>query len=49
MLVVVQVVASMNKGDVVLVKASRSEKLEELAELITQAWSKRIEEMADTE
>ena len=42
-------VASMNKGDVVLVKASRSEKLEELAELITQAWSKRIEEMADTE
>ena len=42
-------VASMNKGDVVLVKASRSEKLEELAELITQAWSKRIQEMADSE
>ena len=39
----------MNKGDVVLVKASRSEKLEELAVSITQAWSKRIQEMADTE
>jgi UDP-N-acetylmuramoyl-tripeptide--D-alanyl-D-alanine ligase len=42
-------VASMNKGDVVLVKASRSEKLEELAEMITQAWSERIQGMADTE
>jgi UDP-N-acetylmuramoyl-tripeptide--D-alanyl-D-alanine ligase len=42
-------VASMNKGDVVLVKASRSEKLEELAEMITQAWSERIQGMAETE
>ncbi len=42
-------VASMNKGDVVLVKASRSEKLEELAEMITKSWSERIQEMADTE
>jgi UDP-N-acetylmuramoyl-tripeptide--D-alanyl-D-alanine ligase len=42
-------VASMNKGDVVLVKASRSEKLEELAEMIMQAWSERIQGMAETE
>jgi len=42
-------VASMNKGDVVLFKAFRSEKLEELAEMIKIAWSKRIQEMADSE
>ncbi len=42
-------VADMNKGDVVLVKASRSEKFEELAEKITDAWSEQSEEMADSE
>jgi UDP-N-acetylmuramoyl-tripeptide--D-alanyl-D-alanine ligase len=42
-------VASMNIGDVVLVKASRSEKLEELAVMITNSWSVRLQEMADTE
>jgi UDP-N-acetylmuramoyl-tripeptide--D-alanyl-D-alanine ligase len=42
-------VADMNKGDVVLVKASRSEKFEELAEKITDAWSEQSEKMADSE
>jgi UDP-N-acetylmuramoyl-tripeptide--D-alanyl-D-alanine ligase len=31
----------MAEGDVVLVKASRAEKFEELAELITAKWSSR--------
>ena len=37
-------VEHMNKGDVVLVKASRSEKFEELAELISQQWEARSAE-----
>ena len=35
---------SMNPGDVVLVKASRSEKLEVLAEAISAQWSEREDE-----
>ena len=36
-----ELVAQMAEGDVVLVKASRAEKFEELAELITAKWSSR--------
>lgn len=42
-------VANMNKGDVVLVKASRSEKFEELAEKIAETWAQLSDEMADRE
>ena len=45
----VSLVANMNKGDVVLVKASRSEKFEDLVEKITRAWAQRDEEMAVSE
>ena len=45
----VELVANMNKGDVVLVKASRSEKLEELAEMIAQSWRTRVQGMVDNE
>jgi UDP-N-acetylmuramoyl-tripeptide--D-alanyl-D-alanine ligase len=34
-------VSQMNQGDVVLVKASRAEKFEEVAELITEKWNSR--------
>jgi UDP-N-acetylmuramoyl-tripeptide--D-alanyl-D-alanine ligase len=37
------VAAHINKGDVVLVKASRSEKLEELAEAISAQWKASVE------
>jgi UDP-N-acetylmuramoyl-tripeptide--D-alanyl-D-alanine ligase len=33
-----------NPGDVVLVKASRSEKFEELAEAVKGLWQKKIDE-----
>jgi UDP-N-acetylmuramoyl-tripeptide--D-alanyl-D-alanine ligase len=36
-----ELVSAMNEGDVVLVKASRSEKLEELAQLISDKWQSR--------
>jgi UDP-N-acetylmuramoyl-tripeptide--D-alanyl-D-alanine ligase len=42
-------VANMNRGDVVLVKASRSEKFEDLAEMITKSWIQRSNEIADSE
>jgi len=42
-----ELVNAMNEGDVVLVKASRSEKLEELAQLITEKWQARIEGATD--
>jgi UDP-N-acetylmuramoyl-tripeptide--D-alanyl-D-alanine ligase len=42
-----ELVNAMNEGDVVLVKASRSEKLEELALLITEKWQGRTEGAAD--
>ena len=42
-----ELVNAMNEGDVVLVKASRSEKLEELAQLITEKWQARTEGAAD--
>lgn len=45
----VTMVANMNKGDVVLVKASRSEKLEELAEAIALSWTTRAQGMVDSE
>jgi UDP-N-acetylmuramoyl-tripeptide--D-alanyl-D-alanine ligase len=34
-------VSQMSQGDVVLVKASRAEKFEEIAEMITQEWNRR--------
>jgi UDP-N-acetylmuramoyl-tripeptide--D-alanyl-D-alanine ligase len=40
-------VAHMNEGDVVLVKASRSEKFEVLAEMITEKWTVRSTESSD--
>ena len=36
-----KLVSQMSQGDVVLVKASRAEKFEEIAELITERWSSR--------
>lgn len=36
-----ELVSEMNQGDVVLVKASRAEKFELLADLITDSWNKR--------
>jgi UDP-N-acetylmuramoyl-tripeptide--D-alanyl-D-alanine ligase len=38
------VAANINPGDVVLVKASRSEKLEELADSISAQWMERMKE-----
>lgn len=37
----VELVSQMSQGDVVLVKASRAEKFEEIAELITEKWNSR--------
>jgi len=39
--VAAKLVSQMNQGDVVLVKASRAEKFEEVAELITENWNSR--------
>jgi UDP-N-acetylmuramoyl-tripeptide--D-alanyl-D-alanine ligase len=36
-----ELVSQMAEGDVVLVKASRAEKFEDLAEMITRLWSNR--------
>jgi UDP-N-acetylmuramoyl-tripeptide--D-alanyl-D-alanine ligase len=36
-----ELVSQMSQGDVVLVKASRAEKFEEIAALITERWSSR--------
>ena len=36
-----ELVSQMSQGDVVLVKASRAEKFEELAELIARNWNSR--------
>jgi UDP-N-acetylmuramoyl-tripeptide--D-alanyl-D-alanine ligase len=41
------VAAHINPGDVVLVKASRSEKLEELADSITSQWINKLNEMKE--
>jgi len=43
------VAAHINPGDVALVKASRSEKLEELADSISAQWMGRIQEMKESE
>ena len=43
------VAAHFNPGDVALVKASRSEKLEELADSISAQWMHKIEEMKESE
>jgi len=43
------VALNLNKGDVALVKASRSEKLEELAESISQQWVAMMKESVDSE
>lgn len=42
-----ELVSAMNEGDVVLVKASRSEKLEELAELISDKWKSHSQGATD--
>ena len=36
-----QLSSALHEGDVVLVKASRSEKLEELAQMITEQWNSK--------
>lgn len=41
--------SAMNEGDVVLVKASRSEKLEELAQLISERWRSRGHDRSGTD
>ena len=43
------VAAHINPGDVALVKASRSEKLEELADSISAQWMGKIQEMKESE
>jgi UDP-N-acetylmuramoyl-tripeptide--D-alanyl-D-alanine ligase len=43
------VALNLNKGDVALVKASRSEKLEELAEAISRQWVAMMRESVDSE
>lgn len=44
-----KVAAHINPGDVLLVKASRSEKLEELAESISAQWIEKMEKMKESE
>ena len=39
-----RVAENLNQGDVLLVKASRSEKLEELADAISQQWRDGVSE-----